>query len=330
MDKRYQVFVSSTFEDLKEERKSVIEQIINFKHIPVGMEMFSASNEEQFKYIKKMIDNCDYYILIIGARYGTIDETTGKSFTEQEYDYALSKNIPILVFLHASPSDLPSSKREDSKLTELMKFRDKVSKNRLVKMWSDVSSLTSGVLIALAQEFSDNPQKGWVRGDQYDITEMLNELNQIRKENEELKQKNAELNIIVNRDIEIDDDLASGDDLFSIRVVEEAYDGYDRTYNEESIEVSWDTIFSSIGPYLYSTVTYGEYSSYLLDGIKSSLNENCVQINEADIQTIKFQLYALGLINLQQIELHKEVFKEMISLTEIGRKKLISVKTIKK
>ena len=62
------------------------------------MEMFSASNEEQFKYIKKIIDTCDYYILIVSSRYGTINPTAGISFTEQEYEYAVSKNIPVLAF----------------------------------------------------------------------------------------------------------------------------------------------------------------------------------------------------------------------------------------
>lgn len=46
MEKRYQVFISSTFEDLKEERKAIIETLLNAKYIPAGMEMFLASNEE--------------------------------------------------------------------------------------------------------------------------------------------------------------------------------------------------------------------------------------------------------------------------------------------
>ena len=53
MHQRYQIFVSSTFEDLKEERKKIIEEILNFSHIPIGMENFTASNDEQFEYIKK-------------------------------------------------------------------------------------------------------------------------------------------------------------------------------------------------------------------------------------------------------------------------------------
>ena len=52
MDKRYQVFVSSTYSDLREERKSIIEVLLNAKFIPAGMELFSASNDEQFEYIK--------------------------------------------------------------------------------------------------------------------------------------------------------------------------------------------------------------------------------------------------------------------------------------
>jgi len=95
MDKRYQVFISSTFTDLIEERNAIIGSLLNAKYIPSSMELFSASNDEQFEYIKKIIDTCDYYVLIVGACYGTINSTTNVSFTEQEYDYAVSKNIPI-------------------------------------------------------------------------------------------------------------------------------------------------------------------------------------------------------------------------------------------
>ena len=67
-------------------------------YIPAGMEAFVATNEEQFKLIKQVIDLCDYYVLIIGERYGSLNETTGLSYTEMKYDYAVSKNIPVLVF----------------------------------------------------------------------------------------------------------------------------------------------------------------------------------------------------------------------------------------
>lgn len=170
MDKRYQVFVSSTFTDFKEERKAIIEGLLNAKYIPTGMENFSASNDEQFKYIKKIIDTCDYYVLVVGARYGSINSLTGKSFTEQEYDYAIEKGIPVLVFLHDDPYNLPAEKREDDKRELLEKFRKKVSDGRLCKLWHTPSELIASVIISLGEEVANNPQLGWIRGNKKNET----------------------------------------------------------------------------------------------------------------------------------------------------------------
>ena len=68
-DKRYQVFVSSTYDDLQDERKEVMQALLELDCIPAGMELFPASSEDQWSLIKRVIDDCDYYILIIGGRY---------------------------------------------------------------------------------------------------------------------------------------------------------------------------------------------------------------------------------------------------------------------
>ena len=93
MDKRYQVFISSTYSDLKEERSKVMQTIMSLDCIPAGMELFPANDTDQFDFIKKIIDDCDYYILIVGGRYGTISDD-GISYTEKEFDYAIDKKIP--------------------------------------------------------------------------------------------------------------------------------------------------------------------------------------------------------------------------------------------
>ena len=92
---KYQVFLSSTYTDLIEERRAVLDILLKADCIPAGMENFVAQDEEQFNVIKKVIDLCDYYVLIIGKRYGSINPNTGKSYTEMEYDYAISKKIPV-------------------------------------------------------------------------------------------------------------------------------------------------------------------------------------------------------------------------------------------
>lgn len=98
MNKKYQVFISSTYKDLKEERMAVTQCLLEMGCIPVGMEQFPASNMSQMEYIKMMLDDCDYYILILAGKYGSID-SDGIGFTEKEYDYAIEKGIPVMSFV---------------------------------------------------------------------------------------------------------------------------------------------------------------------------------------------------------------------------------------
>jgi hypothetical protein len=74
MQKRYQVFVSSTFTDLKDERQAVLKAILELDHMPAGMELFPATDDSAWQLIKDVIDTSDYYALIIGGRYGSLDE----------------------------------------------------------------------------------------------------------------------------------------------------------------------------------------------------------------------------------------------------------------
>jgi hypothetical protein len=94
---RYQIFVSSTYEDLKIERQQVAQAILELEHFPAGMEIFPASNETQWELIKKFIAESDYFIVVVGGRYGSVD-AAGASYTEKEFDYAQELGIPILGF----------------------------------------------------------------------------------------------------------------------------------------------------------------------------------------------------------------------------------------
>lgn len=104
--RKYQIFIISTYTNLIDERKLIIDALLKMDFIPAGMEIFVASDTEQYNVITKVIDLCDYYLLIIGKRYGTINEDTQFSYTEMEYNYALSKGIPILVFALAENSSI--------------------------------------------------------------------------------------------------------------------------------------------------------------------------------------------------------------------------------
>ncbi len=164
-NKKYQIFISSTYEDLKEEREEVIKTILKSYNIPIGMEMFNAEDEEQWEIIKRTIDSSDYYILILGLRYGSIT-SDGISFTQKEYEYALEKGIPILAFILNENVSLPKNKRDDD-LTKINNFRNIVLKNsKMSDFWKDKNELSKNISLALMNQINQKPAIGWIRGNQ--------------------------------------------------------------------------------------------------------------------------------------------------------------------
>ena len=216
MDKRYQVFVSSTYVDLKEERQKVIQTIMEADCIPSGMELFPAADEEQFIFIKKIIDDCDYYLLIIGGRYGSTT-ADGISFTEKEYDYAIEKGLKVIAFLHSDPDSLVDGKLETDpdRRMRLDAFREKVSGGRLVKAWTSHNDLPGLVALSLQKTIKMFPATGWIRADQATSVETLKELNELRKEKEKLETALNDLRASITPDT---DNLASIDDEVIVKV----------------------------------------------------------------------------------------------------------------
>lgn len=185
MNKKYQIFVSSTYKDLKHERQVAIDSIIKLYHIPAGMEMFSATGENQFEMIKYIIHESDYYLLIIAGKYGTICEDTGLSYTEMEYDFAVENQKRIIAFVHDDPESLPFSDREstDKMRKKLKKFRQKVMNNKMVKMWHDKVDLYQNIPISISTVIEMYPSNTcWMHVDEKDIYTPLEDYYPLKKE----------------------------------------------------------------------------------------------------------------------------------------------------
>lgn len=190
MEKKYQIFISSTYDDLKEERKKVQDTILSMYHFPIGMEMFSAADEEQWEIIKETIDSSDYYVLIIANRYGTLiekGEDIGISYTEKEYRYAKSRNIPILVFIiDKSVPRLENQRESNIKLQKkLNKFIEEVKIGRMVQWWKTEDDLASKVMNSLNKQFIKGNRPGWIRTtdsvSSYEINKVKNEIENLKK-----------------------------------------------------------------------------------------------------------------------------------------------------
>lgn len=330
MEKRYQIFISSTFSDLKEERNKVMQTIMSLDCIPAGMELFPAMDEEQFEFIKRIIDDCDYYILMIGARYGSMDES-GVSYTEKEYDYAVSKNIPVLAFLNKDISSIPLSKADlkDDLREKLDKFRKKVETGRLVKYWKNADELNAEVAISLPKMIKTYPRTGWVKANLMANSESLQEINELRKENETLRAYKARFEKDINGAI----DVADWDESFTAHFIKKYSYLWDNTDNKDIIilefSYTWLEWFKLAAIELDKNRSYGIIDVYsFATKAKENIKEDCsLCIDPNDLTTIRHQFITYGVITRIPTG-----FEEIWSLTKKGEKllsKLMCVKTKK-
>jgi hypothetical protein len=181
VEKRYQVFVSSTFQDLQQERQEVMQALLELDCIPAGMELFPAADEDQWTLIRKVIDNSDYYLVIIGGRYGSIGPRS-MSYTEMEYRYALETGKPVLAFLHGEPTALPVS-RVDSEphLQEMLRGFRILAQQKMCRFWTSPSELGGLVSRSMIRLIKNSPGIGWVRADQLPARNTVQELLDVRR-----------------------------------------------------------------------------------------------------------------------------------------------------
>ena len=207
MNKKYQIFISSTYVDLVEPRNKVIEAILKLYHFPIGMEMFSAADDEQWQIIEETIDSSDFYIILIGNRYGSLTKE-GISFTEKEYDYAKKIGVPILTFVKDETLATTPQERENDpvKIQKLQDFRLKVQENKMREIWTNSDDLAHRVSMALMKQIPRKNRVGWIRGDSIS-EDATKELVALSKENRELKEELSQLRELIgerNPIIELD------------------------------------------------------------------------------------------------------------------------------
>ncbi|GAA1250718.1 hypothetical protein JOF42_002436 [Microbacterium phyllosphaerae] len=250
MDKRYQVFVSSTFTDLIDERREVMQALLEMDSVPAGMELFPAGNDDQWTLIKGVIEQSDYYLVILAGRYGSVTEE-GLSFTEKEYDYAVELGLPVLGFVAADVDSIPVGKtdRNDAAAAKLDAFRAKVQK-RMTKDWKNAEDLGSKVTRGLMHLFKTHPRPGWVRGDQAMTSET-----RIRIAELEAKIATLEMQEIENQNANerrLDTDFAHGSERMEISIHHSGFDAYGTGEEEEdgTLACTWDEIVEVLGPFM--------------------------------------------------------------------------------
>lgn len=187
-NRKLQVFVSSTYSDLIEERQAAVEAILKSGNIPAGMELFKSGNVTQLETIKQWIDESDVYMLILGGRYGSIEPKSKLSYTHLEYNYAVKKKKPYFSVVITEDALKQRVKKIGTNIMELEnrdkynRFRKQVLKN-ISSFYNDRKDIQISILDTLRDFEKRYEFSGWVPG------QFLQEYNQLKKENEDLKRQ---------------------------------------------------------------------------------------------------------------------------------------------
>lgn len=234
MKKKLQVFVSSTYLDLKDERQAAVSAILKSGHIPAGMELFTAGDKSQLEIIKRWIDESDVYMLILGGRYGSVQTETGVGYTELEYDYAVEIGKPLFAVvikdnaLEEKVKSIGISVFEKERQTELKLFREKVL-SKMSSFFEDEKDIRLAVMESLSDISSTRDLSGWISGNEVpdikglidEISKLNNEIIQLKNENE-LLQKKSNSNLSTEEEFE---ELINLLKNIEIKVPPEAVDG---------------------------------------------------------------------------------------------------------
>ncbi|MBQ8174890.1 MAG: DUF4062 domain-containing protein [Clostridia bacterium] len=139
----WRIFVSSTKEDLIPYREAVETALTSMEHIPLAMEYFVSSPDSPIDVCLSTVRRSQLYIVIVGMRYGSIEEGSGKSFTELEYDEAVKNKIPVLAFIidEEHCAILPKFVDVGEKAEKLKEFKAKLNSSYLVSRFTSVDNL---------------------------------------------------------------------------------------------------------------------------------------------------------------------------------------------
>lgn len=348
MDKRFQVFVSSTFTDLVKERQAVLSAILEISHMPAGMELFPAGDDSAWRLIQDVIESSDYYVLIIGGRYGSLDET-GLGFTEKEYDFAASLKKPVIPFLHSDLDNLPRGKTEVDVAAweQLKKFRAKVEKRHTCVYWNSAEDLKAKVIVGMTATMRRIPAVGWVRANIVPEDATVSDILRLRSRIAELE---AQMQADTTKPPKGTEHLAQGEEAHPIVVTFIARDPKDTSYDhqddltyEAGVNPTWDEIFAAIAPVMINEATDRKVRSELKDYIRRRTLDSYASekkfrgrvlvspsVKEEEVDTCLIQFRALGLIRENQKSRSVKDTQTYWTLTSYGDSVMTQLRAIKR
>jgi hypothetical protein len=276
--RRLQVFVSSTYTDLKEERQAAVAAILKAGHIPAGMELFTAGDEAQMSIIKRWIDESDVYMLILGGRYGSIEKSSGLSYTELEFEYAIEQSKPFFAVIENQAALEAKVKLHGSGVLELENpeklklFRARALQN-MSAFFDDTKDIKLSVHESLSDFANNRELRGWIAAtDVQDTSPLFDQIERLSQENSALREKVSALErttapqnnkaaefaelmeILTHTQLEVPGDISEGGEAYKLDLFSIFWSMHERFVTGISTEVGMSKLdqflFYTAGPKL--------------------------------------------------------------------------------
>lgn len=344
LEKKYQVFISSTYTDLIEERQLVVEGILNAGHIPAGMELFHAGDETQKELISEWIEDSDIYVLILGGRYGSLDDK-GMGYTHWEYEKAKELGKPIFSLVLTEDylnKKVIAGKIKATDLTyhdeKLVNFRNEVT-SKIVSNIDNIVQIEAEVIKSINRIIKKrgNDLEGWIKGSS------LKELEALRKENKKLSSdlvsRQGEVIVMQNNSKPVKDDYIGE---FSFEAIRDVLNS--SAIEEIQLEDALDELYGRRDEYFSSQTEYHEYISkikfiehstalrYLLNTRNELLSNGIIIDPENPVDILISRCYISVWEQFSLVSKERQVMNTFIyELTDPGKKfiSMVDISSVK-
>ena len=197
--RKLEFFIGGTRRDLQKATRKLIDSVLEAKHIPSGMELWSSGIEPLLDDIARHLDRCDVHIIIQGARYGKYVDGKSVSFTEWEYQQSKDQR-PILAYLldddefEKERAKVVAQDPSESKTTrDLLRFRRALRKDRFCKTFKNtnagIEELGKHCINSIHEIINEgllSEDVGWLRADSLEIA-MLRQISENKFLDRELR-----------------------------------------------------------------------------------------------------------------------------------------------
>ncbi|MEO7260514.1 MAG: DUF4062 domain-containing protein [Jatrophihabitantaceae bacterium] len=164
MQRLYTAFVSSTYRDLVPERKLLANALLNDMCVPLGMEFFPSTGQNQWRSILESIAMADFCIFIVAGSYGTIETATGISWTQREFRECVSQSKPMVALLSSDAYPLAEGYGEldPARKSALADFRKEIEATTGCRYFSDHAELLTGLYASIGALRRAEMIEGWI------------------------------------------------------------------------------------------------------------------------------------------------------------------------